>query len=593
MTGTSEGGRAMRRNAASEAMGAIGTHMGLALVFSAAVNVLFLASPLYMMQLYGRVLNSKSLETLVSLSTVLVLALAAMAAADAARGRLLARAGGRVERLLAPLAARKALDAGKGDAASALGDVETVRRFLSGSAATTLLDTPFTLLFLCVLYILHPLLGLVATLGAAVILVTVGLARLVEARREARVETGTSEVNRLSEGLDSDRGEIRALGLQSGLERRLSTERAAVGGVRLKLGDASATVGATTRFMRMAAHSSALATGAVLALEGTLSPAAMLAAAILAGRALAPMETLLTALRQSGMARGALRRLSDRLDGVGADEMPPAAKSSGDSIAGAGLDVARLVLAEPGGSRAILRSVSFAIRAGETVLIDGPSGAGKSVLGRCLTGAERPKSGDVRIDGVDILALDPAAVSNHIGWLPQEVLLFPGTVLDNVTRFGRIDNAAAYDAARRHGVAGLIERLPQGYQTTVAPGGRNLSPGARQAVGLLRAIAGARAAVILDQPTSQMDAEGEVAALNAIRRLKADGVTVVVISHKPVLATLADRIMLMRDGTVELFEDRQTVLDAMRRQSLRAVAPAPAQRPAGDGRLKTVGSVAS
>ncbi|MGF1551442.1 MAG: hypothetical protein ACFBWO_02935, partial [Paracoccaceae bacterium] len=369
MSSVEPGSRATRSDPAAEAGAAIRGHLGAAFAASAAMNVLFLASPLYMMQLYGRVLNSGSIETLVSLSIALVLALVAMAAADAARGRLLARAGARVERLLAPAARRQARARGRGGLTAALGDVDLVRRFLAGNAASTLMDAPFTLLFVVVLYLLHPALGLVATAGVAAIVLTVALARLVETRRERRVEAGQREVARLSTGLDLDRGEVRALGLGPGLAARLAAEGGGIAGVRLSVGELSASVGAAARFARMDAHGAALATGTVLAIEGLLAPAAMLAAAILAGRALGPTETLLTALRQAQGARAALARLAGRLDGLPAARTAGEAPTPGEEAAprGARLDGSRLVGAVPEGSRAVLRSVGCSGGPGETV----------------------------------------------------------------------------------------------------------------------------------------------------------------------------------------------------------------------------------
>lgn len=579
MSDSEPGSKALRRSVVTEALRSIGGHLGLALVFSAAVNTLFLASPLYMMQLYGRVLDSRSIETLVSLSIVLLLALVAMAGADAARGRLLARAGARVDRLLAAPVARSAIAEGRGEARRALDDVDVIRRFLSGNAATTLMDAPFTVLFLFVLFMLHPVLGFVATFGAIAILVTMALARLIEAQREIRIAGGASEVERLSSGLDDDRGEIRALGLQDGLAGRLAAEHGGVGAMRLAVGEASASVGAVARFVRMAAHSGALAAGAVLAIDGALSPSAMLASAILAGRALAPIETLSSAWRHAQASRGALHRLRARLDKGG--QAGGAAVSGQGARGGAAVEVRRLVAVQPGGARPALRALSFSIKPGEVISIAGPSGAGKTTLARCLVGVERPKGGEVRIGHADIAGLDPATLADLVGWLPQEAPLYPGTVRENIARFTAAPTEAVLRAATRAGARPAIERLARGFDTEVGPGGRYLTPGVRQAIGLARALMGAPQLVVLDQPTAHMDAEGEVATINAIRQLKADGVTTVLISHKPVLAALADRIMLLEEGAIEVFEDRTTVLDAIRRQSMRAVAPsaAPAAAP--------------
>ncbi len=545
----------------AEAARGIRLHLLLAFLFSALVNVLFLASPLYMMQLYGRVLNSRSIETLVSISIALVLVLVVMGAADAARGRLLARAAGRLASRLAPPVARRAMTEGRGRVAADLAEVETLRRFIGGGATATLMDAPFTLLFLFVLFLLHPLLGLVATLGAAAILTVIGLSRLVEARRDRRIAEASRDAEAVSAALAADRGEIRALGLTDGLAAKVAAGHAATGRLQMDAGDASASVGATTRTLRLAAHSAALATGAALAIEGTLAPSAMLAAAILAGRALGPIEALPTALRSARRARDAVTGLETRL--AGSAVAPAAAPGRRHP---ATVEVRRLVAIPGGGSRAALRSISFTIAAGEVVSIAGPSGAGKSTLLRCLAGADTIRSGEVRIAGVDLGAGGGAG----IGWLPQEAPLFPGTVRDNIARFGDASDEAVRAVAQRAGALAAIERLPRGFATEldVAAAGASL----RQAIGFARALLSNPGLLLLDQPTAHLDAAGEVAVLNAIRLLKSEGVTIMLVSHKPVLATVADRIMLMQDGSIEVFEEREAVLNAIRHRSLRPVA---------------------
>lgn len=553
------------------ALGAIRPHLAFAFVFTAVVNVLFLSSPLYMMQLYGRVLNSRSLETLVSISIALALALVLMGAADAARGRLLARAAGRVARRLAGPAARQALADGRGQVGPALDDVETVRKFLGGGALATLMDTPFTLLFLFVLFLLHPMLGLVASLGAVVILTAIWLSRLTEVRRERRIAERSRVIDRVSATLSDDRGEIRALELADGLAARLGAEKLGLGSLQLASGDLGASVGAATRTLRLAAHSAALATGAVLAIDGQLMPSAMLAAAILAGRALGPIEALPGALRHARLARTAMASLEQRLDRAA----PATGAGPARQTRGASVDVRRLVVVPAGASRAALRSVSFRIKAGEAISVAGPSGAGKSTLLRCLAGADPVRSGEVRIGGVDI----GDAGGGAIGWMPQDAPVYPGTVRDNIARFGDASDAEVREAAQRAGVIEAIERLPRGFATPLEAG--SVSPALRQAVAFARALLRNPTLVLLDQPTSHMDAAGEVAVLNAIRALRSEGVTVMVVSHKPVLATLADRIMLMQDGAIEVFEERERVLGAIRRQSLRAVDQQPDAAGAG------------
>lgn len=550
------------RTTTAPATAAIRTHLVGSLVLSVFVNLLFLASPLYMMQLYGRVLDSGSIETLVALSAALMLALVAMAAADAGRGRLLARAAARIERrLCGPIAA-----AGK-DTAARLADLGHVRQVISGSSATTLFDAPFTLMFLATLFLLHPMLGLVATLGAAVILVAVGISRLISAPRDLDLARDQAGIDRLAEAADRGRDDLRALGADTGVVARLATRVEAAVTLRQRGAEHSAAIGAFTRMVRMAAHSAALATGAVLTLQGELSASAMLAAAILAGRALGPMETLSSALRQARSARAALGRIDTTLDAAAGSRSAPPAELRGALP----VQMSRAMVLHPGANRAALRAASLYIAPGEVICVDGETGSGKSTLLRVMAGIETLKSGEARLAGQDPARLTAQARQSMIGWLPQDVVLYPGTVAENIARFADTPPEAVTQAVARAGAGRLIDRLPSGLHTQVGEGGVPVSPGTRQAIGLARALIGTPSLVLLDQPTAHADAEGEVAVLNAVKSLREAGVTVVIASHKPVLASLCDRILIMGEGRVDLFEDRDTVIDAMRRQTLGSV----------------------
>jgi PrtD family type I secretion system ABC transporter len=565
-------------NAVGAALGGVRVHVLSAFLFTAIVNILFLASPIYMMQLYGRVLDSGSVETLTSLSIALLLALLAMAAADAGRARLLARAGARLDRRIAAPAIGEALRRGEGRMPHAVADVELARRFVAGGALATLMDAPFTILFFAVLFLLHPWLGGVATLGALVILAVAMTARLWEAPREARIAATTRAAAAMTSALEHDRGEVRALGLERGLGGRAASIRNDGGLLRRESGETTAWSGAVVRALRLTAHNGALATGALLAIDGALTPSAMLAAAILVGRALGPIDALPGALRQAATARAALARLRSLTElarpAMAAQNRDPKAKSLA-------IDVRRLVVAAPDAPRAALRSISFSIEAGEVIAIAGAGGSGKSTLARCLAGAEKPKSGSVLLDGVEMRAAASSDPFARVGWLPQDAPLYEGTVAENIARFGPCDEAETRRVAQLAGAMSAIERLPGGFDAQVGPDGRALTPSARQAVALARALYGDPPILVLDQPTSHMDAEGEVAALNAVRSAKRRGATVVLVSHKPILAALADRILMLEDGAIAVFETRTTVLDALRRQSVHGVPDARTSAPIG------------
>ena len=537
----------------------IAGHVTFALIFSVLVNTLFLASPLYMMQLYGRVLDSRSLETLASLSLVLVLALVAMAAADAARGRLLVRAASRIERRLleTPLPDSQR----HGDR---LRDIGVVRGFFSGSAAPTLCDAPFTLLFLGVLFLIHPYLGLVASAGAGVILLAVLATRWLGRARERSIAAGDKALRTLSDTLDGDQGDLAMSGARPNLDARLSALMTDTAQARQINAEQASAVGAFNRMVRMLAHGGALATGAVLTLNGELAPAAMLASAILAGRALGPMETLLGALRQGSAARDAVDRLTK------ADTMPQAPVHLPHD-GPLGVSVHRATLMIPNAKRPAIRSVSLTIDPGECISVAGASGSGKSSLVRAIAGLTRPTHGQVRVAGVDPAALPADARARVIGWMGQDARLYPGTVAENIARFAEVPPADILKVAEHAGARAAIEDLPQGFATRIGPDGIDLTPGMRQRVALARALFGAPGLVIFDQPTAHADAEGEIATLNALRRLKDSGTTLIVVSHKPVMAAMADRILVMKDGTAAQLADRDEIISTMRRSSIGAV----------------------
>ncbi|WP_171060464.1 ATP-binding cassette domain-containing protein [Poseidonocella sp. HB161398] len=545
-----------RQHTAAEAIRA---HAILALGFSLAVNILFFASPLYMMQLYGRVLDSRSLETLASLSAMLLLVLIAMAAADAARGRLLARAAARLERHLggAPQPAGQS-EAGR------LRDLGMLRGMLADTAATTLCDAPFTLFFLFALFLIHPLLGLVATAGAAVILGAVLVARWSGRRREASIAASEAGARALAETLDRDRGELEAIGALPNLQQRLAAALAEESALRREAGEAAAGLGAFNRMVRMLAHGAALATGAILTLEGLMAPAAMLASAILAGRALGPIEALPGALRQAGAARAALCRLEEA-------GPAPAHAAPARTGAGAAVSLSRAMVLPKGAARPALRGIALEIAAGETIAVLGPAGSGKSALARVLAGCLPLAGGQLRVAGVDPASLDPVDRARLIGWMGQEPALYPGTVAENIASFAEAPFAEVAAAAEAAGIRALIEDLPGGFAARTGAAGGEVPPGLRQRIALARALFGRPQLVILDQPTSLADAEGEVAALNALRALKEAGTTVIVISHKPVLASFADRILMMKDGMIEHFEPRDRIIGTMRRRTIGAV----------------------
>lgn len=537
-------------------------------LFSLGVNLLTLAVPIYMMQVFDRVLTSRSMETLVMLSVMALAALLAMAGLEAARARLLGRLA---DWLYGRLAAATLARGLRAEAAGAgLRDLQIVRQFVGGPGLSPLLDAPWTPLFLFVVFVIHPALGLLAAGGACVLL---SLALVNEwATRRAFVASAAStrEAIAMAEAAARNVDSLEAMGMTGALIERWRAVDA--DGARLQ-GRAAARASlfaATARFLRFALQVATLGVGAWLAVEGSISAGAMLAASIVIARALAPAEQAIAAWSGVVAARGAYRRLTQLFAGEPAE----AAAMSLPQPAGR-LSVEQASYTPAGGNEPILRGIDFALAAGEMLALIGPSAAGKTTLARLLVGSLKPTSGHVRLDGAEMSGWRGDERGRHVGYLPQDVELFEATVRDNVARLGDAPDAAVTEAAELAGAHELILRLPQGYQTRIGAGGARLSGGQRQRVALARAVFGGPALVVLDEPNSGLDREGEEALMKALAALKARGATVVLIAHRPSALALADKVLLLREGRVEAFGERDSVLAKLMPKPANVVAARP------------------
>jgi PrtD family type I secretion system ABC transporter len=533
--------------------------------FSLAMNLLLLAPPLYMLQVFDRVLTSRSNETLVALTLAAGIALLAMAALDMVRAYLLSAIGAAIDRMVGP----KVLDSLLGHAARlgarehayALRDVSALRSFFSGAGILALFDAPWLPVFLLIITLFHPLLGALAFAGSMAMLV---LAFLNERLTRAPLERVQAEGRRASRFIDTavrNAEVVHALGMLPAVTARWSRFNEAALAEQGKATRAGAAVSSATKFARQFIQTAMLAAGAYVVIDQQVSAGVMMAATILLGRALAPVEQLVAGWRNLVEARGAWRRL-DALFASREEAQPATALPAPQGR----LDAERVVFGVKGSDRPIIRGASFSLAAGEALGIVGPSASGKSTLARLIVGVWRPSAGTVRLDGADVASWAREDLGRHIGYLPQEVDLFPGTVTQNIARLGEPDDAGVIRAAQRAHVHELVLRLPNGYDTEI--GERfALSPGQRQRIALARALYGNPRLVVLDEPNANLDSEGEQALLAALRGLKEDGVTVVVVAHRPSLLVGVDKVLVLREGSVEALGPRGEILQRVVRRA--------------------------
>ena len=535
--------------------------------FSLVINALLLVPPIYMLQVFDRVLTSRSEETLVYLTVGGVCALVVMALLDMVRARLLGIAGAALDRRLGPrvLDGLLAQTARLGGAAylNGLRDVNTLRMFLGGAGLLALFDAPWLPFFLLVIFLFHPLLGAVALIGAIGMLTTAVLNERLTRKPAEEAQTQARRAGRYIDGAVRNADVIAALGMLPAVAQRWGQANDAALMQQLRASRIGGVFSGMSKFARQFIQLAMLGTGAWLVVDQHVTAGIMIAATILLGRALAPVETLVAGWRTLIEARLAWRRLDELLTAN------PPATTEIDLPAPAGrLEVDRLLFGMKGAERPIIRGVSFALAPGEALGVVGPSAAGKSTLARLVVGVWKPVSGIVRLDGADVAAWPRERLGPHLGYLPQDVELFAGTVAANIARLAECDSAEVVRAAQRAYVHELILRLPKGYDTEVGEGGALLSPGQRQRIALARALYGNPRLVVLDEPNANLDQEGEQALLTAVRGLKEAGVTVLIIAHRASILAGVDKLLVLRDGAVEKFGPARELMPKVARPAL-------------------------
>ena len=530
-------------------------------VFSGCINLLLLTPAIYMLQVYDRVLTSQNKGTLLALSALLVALLAVEALLDWVRSRLLGAMGRRLDdRLDGQVfdAAFKRTLSGQADSPNeALNDLAKLREFIAGKGLLAIFDAPWAPIFLLVIFLLDTSLGLFAMIA---MLTLIALAWYNQRSTEAMM----SDAGRLATAAHDEATSrlrnieiITALGMLGRFRERWLAHQHRLRRVSTDLGNRTALLGSASRYARLVLQSGILGIGAWLVLNGQLTAGGMIAASILLGRALSPFELLVSHWGSIAKAKESALRLSTLLT-LRASTTPHVVLPRPHGR----ISVENLVMAPPGYRIPTIRNLSFEVEPGALVGIVGPSGSGKSTVGRALLGIWQPLSGVVRIDDAAIHQLDREDIGRWLGYLPQDVELFDGTVAENIARFGELDSTKIIDAAQRAGVHEMILRMPKGYGTQIGPAGTVLSGGQRQRIGLARALFGDPALIVLDEPNASLDEAGDEALLTALRKMKTEQRTVFVISHRVNVLRLVDQIIVLETGALKLIGARDLVLKA-------------------------------
>lgn len=533
-------------------------------LFSAAINILMLTGPIYMLQVYDRVLSSGSVATLQGLFVIVVVLYTFLGIYELLRARLLSRAGYRLDALVGRQAIDFWMRADVGQEprdANPVRDLEIVRSFLASPAILGIFDLPWIPLFLAIVYLIHPWLGHLTLFGAVVVAIaallnqamtqkTIAVAMSMDAAERSFIERGRRNAE-----------SVLALGMQHKIVQRWSEMHEKSLARMQRGGDRSEVFSAFSKSFRLLLQSMLLTLGAYLAIRQEVSPGAIIATSIIAGRALAPVDQVIGQWRAIGRAKEAHRRLLETLDRVPAPKHHirlPAPKGV--------LQVTNLTKLVPGQilvseRRAILDRVSFTLAPGDGLGVIGNSAAGKSSLAKLLVGAWKPEAGEVRLDGATLDQWHPEELGHHIGYLPQTLEMLPGTIAENISRFDTgTPDKAIIEAAKIAGVHEMILALPGGYSTQIGTIAQPLSGGQIQRLGLARAIFGIPRLIVLDEPNSNLDDSGDEALADAIRTLRGRGSVVVVMAHRPSVIVAVNKILILKKGTVAHFGDRQEIV---------------------------------
>ncbi|QGX99558.1 type I secretion system permease/ATPase [Roseovarius faecimaris] len=529
-------------------------------VFSFFVNLLMLTGPLYMLQVYDRVLGSRSVETLIALSVLVAFLFAMMGLLDYARGRVMGRVGARfqarLDKRVFDAVVRRSTQTTDPTATTGLSDLSAVQRLMASPVLMALFDIPWTPFFLAAIWIFHPWLGTLAIVGGLLLILITIINQSVTRRPVERANASAVQAEQLLGQVRAESEMVRAMGMSDAAFRRWQAARDRSMSDQMSASDLGGTFSTITRAFRLFLQSAMLGLGAYLVLQQELTPGAMIAGSILLGRALAPIEQV---IGQWPLVQRAMRGWEDLAMLLG--KVRPEEPKTQLPRPKASLDVQQLTVVPPGETQPALKMVSFKLQPGQAVGVIGQSGAGKSTLARALTGVWPPAGGKIRLDGASLDQFDPEVLGRHIGYLPQRVQLFEGSIAQNIARLAEVpDDEQVVTAARRADAHEMILSLPDGYDTRVTPGGGRLSGGQMQRIGLARAMYGDPVILVLDEPNSNLDNEGSEAVNAAIRGFKEAGRSILIMAHRPAAIKECDLLLVLDHGQVRAFGPKEQVL---------------------------------
>ncbi|MFA7606886.1 MAG: type I secretion system permease/ATPase [Rhodocyclaceae bacterium] len=531
--------------------------------FSMACNVLMLVPAIYMLQLYDRVLASMNVTTLFMLTVIVVGLYILLGVLEAVRAKTLIRMGNELDAKLNGRVFRATYESylkqGNGNAQQALSDFTNIRQFTTGQGVIAFFDAPWTPIYLIILFLFHWQIGVLALVGACILIVLTIISEI--STKEPLGEANKIAIRANAQAASNLRNAevIESMGMLEQIRQRWLGMHREMLGYQTLASERAAIISSTTKVLRLALQSLVLGLGAWLVIQNELTAGMMIAGSILMGRALAPVEMLIGTWKGFIATRNAHGRISELLHTFPERDEPlslPPPKGS--------LQLEAVHGGPPGAKKPIVSNVSLELPQGQVLGIVGPSGSGKSTLVRLLVGVWGTMSGKVRLDGADVFTWNKNELGPHVGYLPQDIELFAGTIAENIARFGQVDAGRVVAAAQLAGVHEIILRLPDGYDTVIGEGGMNLSGGQRQRVALARALYGDPVLVVLDEPNSNLDDAGEQALIECLGALKSRGVTVVVVTHRTSVLSVIDRMLVMKDGLVSLYGPREEVLAALR-----------------------------
>ncbi|MEM1375168.1 MAG: type I secretion system permease/ATPase [Pseudomonadota bacterium] len=529
-------------------------------IFSFFVNMLMLTGPLYMLQVYDRVIGSRSEETLIALSVLVLFLYGMMGLLDYARGRVMARVGARFQsrldrRVFSAVLRRSAIDPNP-QKAMGLRHLESVQRLMTSPVLMSVFDMPWTPIFIAAIFIFHPWLGIMAVAGGILLILATLANQALSRTPQARASHAQLRADLMSEQLKNEAEVVQALGMRGASFGRWQRARDASLRETMATADVGGTFSSMTKTFRLFLQSAMLGLGAYLALQGEITAGAMIAGSILLGRALAPVEQAIAQWQLVQAAQQGWQALAVLLS-----EVPEEGPRTTLPRPKAMLEAQQVTVIPPGESQAALRIVSFKIEPGTACGVIGSSGAGKSTLARAITGVWRPAGGKIRLDGASLDNYDPDTLGQLIGYLPQRVQLFDGTIAENIARLAEAPEAEKVVAAAKKAAAhDMILELPEGYDTRVSAVGGRLSGGQVQRIGLARAMYGDPVLLVLDEPNSNLDNEGSAALNRAIREMKAAGGAIMIMAHRPAAIQECDVLLMLENGQKRAFGPKEEVL---------------------------------